>query len=564
MKKNATLWVTMLLANLTLAQSPAWNTLSQAVQDVQVKDDLYEQSFAYAPDNNCLLTFTIFDTDDGEETVYKVNAADLNEHKISFDTRSKEVVIEVEVRGGKDLVQVFEDGEPKAFDDSFEFYASDIENAREVVRAFKEIVQGCGERSREILVYGQVNPSFEDALGFLTSEIGEVESSDGAIGQTFTHDISLPTVITYEREDTNEGEIFRYIVNMADFNEQSVSFDTEKGQVVVLLETIGGRDLIQTFENGELDDYEHELEIIATDIEQARVMEKALKGMIAQAGQRYDASFLPGVANPSMDQTVSFLSSQIGEVVLDKESYEQSVNYEAATQQFRYQVVEASEGDEMTYLVNPADINPRTIDFDTKGSEVLIELETEGERDLIQELENGVVDGFTDEIVIRAATVDEARRWVGALQQMVTLAQANQQDLFTSAVGSSPTPGATLQYLQSNIGSVDEGEDQYEQSLVPGSDNRCLLTYTLIDEDGEEKIFEWNMADINPRQIAFDTKGESIVLTLKTTAQRDLVREIEEGEVEGYENEVELLANTIEEARALVAAFKNMAESCKK
>ncbi|MEM6843675.1 MAG: hypothetical protein AAF632_15715 [Bacteroidota bacterium] len=564
MKQLTIFWVATLLANSVVAQSPAWGTLGQAVQDVQIKDDLYEQSFTYTSDNSCLLTFTIFDTDDGEETAYKVNAADLNEHKISFDTRNKEVVIEVEVRGGKDLVQVFEDGEPNDFDDSFEFYALNIENAREIVRAFKEIVQNCGERSQEVLVYGQANPSFEDALGFLTSEVGEVESSDGAIGQTFTHDISLPTVITYEREDTNEGELFRYVANMADFNEQSVSFDTEKGQVIVMLETIGGRDLIQTFENGELDDYEHELVIIATDIEHARVLEKALKSLIAQAEQRYDASFLPGVADPSIDQTVSFLSSQIGEVVLDKEAYEQSVSYEAATQQFRYQVVEASEGDEITYLVNPADINPRTIDFDTKGSEVLIELQTEGERDLIQELENDVVEGFTDEIIIRAPSVDEARRWVGALQQLVTLAQNNQQSLFISAVGNSPTPGATLQYLQSNVGAVDAGQDRYEQSLVPGSDNRCLLTYTLIDDDGEEKIFEWNMADINSRQIAFDTKGESILLTLKTTAQRDLVREIEAGEVEGYENEVELLANTIEEARALVAAFKNMAESCKK
>ncbi|WKN44426.1 hypothetical protein [Tunicatimonas pelagia] len=562
MKRTTVLLVALLFGSPVLAQ-PAWNTLSQAVQDVQIKDDMYEQSFSYTSDNACLLTFTVLDTDDGEETTYKVNAADLNEHKIRFDTRSREVVIEVETRGDKELVQVFEDGEAEDFSDNFQFYAVDIENARAIVKAFKEVVQNCGEQSKEILIYGKANPTFEDALGFLTAEVGEIETSDGAINQTLAYDLSLPTIITYEQEDANEGEVNSYVANMVDFNEQSVSFDTKRGQVLVTLETIGGRDLIQTLENGEADDYEHELQIIATDIEQGRALEKALKALITQAEQRYDNSFLPGVNNPSLDQTVSYLTSQVGNVALEKETYEQSVNYDAATQQFSYTIIEASEGEEVTFLVNPADINPRTIDFDTKGSEVLIELKTEAERDLVQELEDDVVDGFTDEIVMQAPSVDEARRWVGALRQLVTLAQANQQNLFVASVGSNPTPGTTLQFLRDNIGTVDEGDDRYEQSFTPGSD-QCLLTYTLIDDEGEEKVFEWNMADMNPRLVTFDTKGERIIVTLKTTAQRDLVREIEQGEVEGYENEVELLANTIEEARALVSAFKNLAESCKK
>ncbi|MEM9672150.1 MAG: hypothetical protein AAF992_06115 [Bacteroidota bacterium] len=563
-KFNIAYLLGLLLAYPVAAQQ-AWTTLSQVVQDVQIKDDVYEQSFTYATENNCLLTITIYDTDDGEETTYTVNATDLNDRKIRFDTRSREILVEVETRGGRDLVQVFEDGEAKEFSDGFKFYATDIENAREIVQAFKEVVQSCGQQSNEVLINGQANPSFEESLGFLTSEIREIATNEGAIEQSFTYNSALPTVITYEWEDTNEGESYRYVANMVDFNEQSVSFNTKRGDVWVSLETIGGRDLIQVFENGEPDNYDHELQIRATDIEQARVLEKALKSLIAGAEQRYDNSFLPGVVNPDMNQTVAYLTNMVGEVALEKETYEQAFSYNAASQQLRYDVIEASDGEQLSYLVNPADINPRTVDFDTKGSEVLIEMKTEAERDLVQEREDDVVDGFTDEIVIRASTIDDARRWVGALRQLVSLAQENQQDLFFLMAGGSPTPSTALQFLQSNIGAVNDGDDRYQQTLTSGLDNQCLLTYTLIDDDkGEEKVFEWNMADINPRRIAFDTKSSNVMVTLTTTAERDLVREIEDGEVEGYENEVELLANTIEEARALVSAFKLLAESCKK
>ncbi|MEQ9443484.1 MAG: hypothetical protein RIG62_30880 [Cyclobacteriaceae bacterium] len=71
------------------------------------------------------------------------------------------------------------------------------------------------------------------------------------------------------------------------------------------------------------------------------------------------------------------------------------------------------------------------------------------------------------------------------------------------------------------------------------------------------------MADINPNAIAFDTKGERVLVMLTTVGERDLIKVTEDGEVDGYEDKVALQAGNIEEARALVSACKHLAGFCK-
>ena len=538
--------------------------LTEAIQNVQVKDDTYEQYFAYDAGNNCLLTFTILDTDEGEETVYQVNAADLNEHKVRFDTKSKAVMVEAETRGGKDLVRVFEDGEVDGFDDSFEIYAAGIENARTIVKSLKEIIVSCNSAGKEVLVNGKANPTFNEALNFLSSEIGEITVGQEEFKQSFSYDSNQPTIITYTWEDPGEGESRKYVANVVDFNEQGVSFNTKKGNVWLTLVTQGERDLIQTYEDGELDDYESEIQLMAADIEQARVLEKALKSLIATAADRPQDSFIPGNSQPDRYATARYLTEQVGDVTLSDDVYEQTFSYDADAQQLTYEVTDMSKGDKSTFRVNPADLNVNTIRVDTKGSEVLIQLETQAERDLIQVLENDVVDGYDNEITMHAPTVDAGRHWVDALKRLVQLARSDQKDAFLS-VGSNPSQSETLRFLQENVHRVEAGKDSYQQTFATASGDQCLITYTVFDEDkGEEEVYEWNMADINANPIAFDTKGEEILITLATTGDRELIKVIEDGEVDGYEDEVELRANNIEEARALVSAFKHLAGLCDK
>ena len=197
-------------------------TLVEAVQNVQVKGDTYEQSFSYNTDNPCLLTFTIFDTDRGEETIYEVNATDLNEYKIRFDTQGKAVQVEAETRGSRDLVRVLEDGEVNGYEDGFEIYATGIENARDLVNALKEVVKTCNEQNNQILVNGKASPSLNEALLFLESEIRELKVGSQSYDQSFSYQNDQSTLITYSWQDLSEGGSRKYVANVADFNEQSV------------------------------------------------------------------------------------------------------------------------------------------------------------------------------------------------------------------------------------------------------------------------------------------------------------------------------------------------------
>ena len=506
----------------------------------------------------------MLDTDKGKETVYQVNATDLNQYKVRFNTKGKAVMVEAETRGGKDLVRTFEDSEVKGFDDGFELYATGVENARDLVNALKEMVKTCNDSNKDILVDGKANPSFDEALTYLSSAIGKVAVGQEEFNQSLSYDSEQPTVVTYTWEDPAKGKSRKYVANVADFNEQSVSFNTKGGNVWLTMETQGGRDLIQTYEDDEPDDYESEIKMMATDIEQARVLEKALKALIATAADRTQDSFIPGNAKPDLSTTAGYLTKHVGEVTLGKHVYQQALSYDAAQSQLKYEVTDVGDGDKNTFLVNPADLNVNSISLDTKGSGVLVMMETQGERDLIQVLENEVVDGYENKMKWYAPTVEAGRHWVEALKQLVSLGGTDQQDAF-AAMGSNPNQAATLAFLQENVHRVEAGEKAYQQTFATASGDQCLITYTVLNEDkGKEETYEWNMADINANPIAFDTKGEDVLVTLGTTGGRKLIKAIEDGEVDGYEEQVKLRANNIEEARALVSAFKHLAGLCEK
>ena len=114
--------------------------LIQNIVDVPVNDKTYKQSLFYEEDKPEIITFEMIDLDKDVKLSYELNLKDLNELKVDFDTRGREVVIEAEIKGKQDLIKYTKDDEDDKFIDKLSIKALGIEEARIIVHTLKYLV----------------------------------------------------------------------------------------------------------------------------------------------------------------------------------------------------------------------------------------------------------------------------------------------------------------------------------------------------------------------------------------------------------------------------------------
>lgn len=549
------------LVNILAFGQATQQHLTELVEDVSIKDKNYQQTLAFESDNPCLLTLTVVDPK-GNEQMYAWNAADMNENRVTMTTKRNEVLVQVETGGSRDLIRIYENGEANSFDDALTIRANDIEHAREIVAELKALSKECGESQKEITIDGKKDPDVTTALNYLKKSIGAVTTDGEEYTQSFIYDAKEGDMVTYEIK-SGDGKTLTYLFNIADLNSKDVYFDTKGGGVFVSLETQGGKDLVQVYENDVVDGFESAFNILAYDVEEARRLEKAWKIFISSAEEHKPRDFMAGNPNPNWKQTLDYLMAQVQDVSLGKDAYEQSFSYDQATDMLTYVVIEKDGGDKISYHWHMADINANDIDFETKGSAVMVTMTTEDKRDLIQQVEEEQVQGYENELVIYTEKIEPARDLLNAFKHLAGMAGEHYSSQFIKGQ-ESPGKTATIAYLKQTIGEVKVGDDSYTQSIAEKDDD-CLVTFSILNENkGKEEVMSWNMADINAKKTDFSTKGSAVLVTVETQGKRDLIEVVEDGEVDGYESAVSVLAKDVHEARKIVGALKHWAKLCEK
>ena len=538
-------------ASVTIAQS-----LESTIKDVQLKKTTKNQSFEYVEGSECLIRFTIFDTDDEEETIFELNLADLNANTVSFDTKGNEVTVEASTRGKRDLIKVYEDGEVEGFDDEMEVYAAGIEEAREIVSALRSAIETCSENSSENN-YGEFTS--DELQAKLENNITDVDINDEAYLQSISKAPQQKNVFLFEFTDQEEGEVMEYYFNPADLDADKVAFDTDDAAVVLQLETNNGDELIKVVENGETDGYTDKLEMMMQDLEQARDMVYLWQAFIGKF-ENNTVGFIEGVKEATLEQTIGYIPRNVVEVAVNEDVFNQKITIEKNSG-FGYlldlEIDEVSEGETDRYLWNMADVEPNDIEFDISGSLVSVVLPIDDKRDLVQHWEDGEMEGFEDEVKIYVNTLEDAKSLVNAFRHFAGIL-IKQDD----TPGLPESTDALADYLEENITEVNVDDDRYQQTFEIREGNACLGLFELVDDD-DEMIYEWNFTDLDRKKIEFDTKGDEIVITVETSGSRELIEVRENGEVEDYENEFVIRANTIEEARSIVEGIREMIVQCK-
>ncbi|HYX08167.1 MAG TPA: hypothetical protein VE912_15660 [Bacteroidales bacterium] len=246
-------------------------------------------------------------------------------------------------------------------------------------------------------------------------------------------------------------------------------------------------------------------------------------------------------------------------MVINQDAYNQSFSLSPTNNMvYTYAVEDVSEGENHAYTANAADFGKVPVSFNTHGDGVFITLHTTGDRDLISVKENNENADFEKSFTLRAPDIETARAIAGAFTRLNELAVDKMASLtaFKNA-------DEAMAYVTKSIDQVVINTDTYLQKMEKDEKDNCLMHFHSTDVSDDTKYdYDFNLKDIDPYKIQFNTKGNEVFLTMQVKGGNDLVKKYENGEVDKYTDSFEIRAKDIEQARKLETALRMITESC--
>lgn len=536
--------------------------LTQYITDVTLKDVLYKQTFQ-GKNGSCIVSIKILNSDKQDEEEYEFNLSDLNEYKIDLKASKQSLKVECETKGSKNVIRVYENGKVKKYTDSFEFYANDVETGKLIVAELKEQVKLCSDAQNDLSSILGNSPDLNSAIEYLKANVKTVEVNGISKEQTFNVDNDYSALCTIDITDKTENENIKYSFNAADINLSSIDFETKNEFVFVTAQTKGKTKLIEVFENGEKENYTNSIDFFVEDIEESRKLKNALEFYVKES-EKVKSEELKQLENlKSLNDFNDFFQNKLKNVSINDVSYSQSFSYDKSSPYLgNFMVVNENKGETETSIVNLIDINSNSMNFNTSGTGVKIEMETNGKSNLAKYSINGEPGKYTNKILLWSSGIEDARILVETLKNMVVQASEIYKPNFIEGVDN-PTKEQCLSFLNQSFTEVIEGTDAYNVELKEDADNSCKLTYKEHDVT-KDKTFEYlfDMNDVNVHKISFNARGEEALVNLETKGEKKYIEIFEQGTSKGYNNKIDLKVQDIEKARLITEALKKLSYHC--
>lgn len=210
------------------------------------------------------------------------------------------------------------------------------------------------------------------------------------------------------------------------------------------------------------------------------------------------------------------------------------------------------------YIFYLADMNTNAISFKPTGNYITINMEAKASQDYIMEYENGEFEGYVSDFDIYTDAVDKARNIIDAIKAQQSGCQSEGLTWSTAA--------SAVDWLSSNIGTAVHSDDEVSQSFEKtNKPYLAKLSKEYTDSKGEShsETSVINLSDLDPKKIDLDVSGKDLTIELNIKEGKKYIECIEDGEKEAYDDELEIYAGDLEQARNIILAFESLVPDIK-
>lgn len=253
--------------------------------------------------------------------------------------------------------------------------------------------------------------------------------------------------------------------------------------------------------------------------------------------------------NAEFETIVTDLQANLIEVQTGDETYTHELEL-LEYSVLKYTLVEVDEKgnrEELVYEFNVADLDPYVVREETKKDIIYLSLTVDNGQKFIKKYENGEVKGYDENMLMVTKNIDNARILKDLIKKAIPLAE----DIMSQKLAVDTYPEMET-WLSENVVNAESGTKSYNQTLVALDDfpgNYRLIQTEITAKSSQEKQYIFNLGDININSMKFNISGSSFSLDFETNRKQKLIKVLESGAPKGFDDEIEIFTNNVEEAR---------------
>lgn len=550
MAKKLTILFSLFLCVYASAQtsSSIVNQLSSELQVVENIKTKISQTVKEIQPGLLQLEMTFTNIKDGKSVVesYEFNMADIDLNTIRSFTNKDVIQVQLLAAKKQKVIKKTTDNTKVKFEEEVFVYAKNIDNGRNLVDIFKSLVPV----SIDIVEKRLSLKTFQDHIDWLVNNVKTVTLENKQFVQKITQNSKYASKLEFSVDEVaNQKSVnTTYVFNLANINLNSVFAEVKGDFIEVNLDTKRKLKTVKTLVATEQKDYKNNLSIYCESIEKSRDLQKVLKGIIALAEDKIENA-VPKIKNVS--EGLANINDYIKTVTVNNVAYNQSISGDCVATINLKESTPSKTTDE-SFTLNFKDLAKNLVKYDTSGKNVYVEIQTKGGKNFLKHVVNQEQKNYDKSVRFEFSEVEDAIISAKLFETIIEKCEAAETKL-------AGTKKDLLNQVKSTIKKVTINTLTYEQSLEIQDDNILLFKSTEVTpKSSKSKVYEFNMKDINPANLNFNTSGTTVFVTLNTNYSEKIIKYYEDGAIKNYQNTIDIQATDIEEARLISDLFKKI------
>jgi hypothetical protein len=393
------------------------NWLTTNVKDVSLGTKTFAQSMAKGPRVGTLVFKEVTtDTKGSSEETYTFNLADLNLNSINFKVTGNRFAINVETIKKDKYVAVRKNGEVKPYVSEITINTNNVDEARDIKTILTLAVPLAVEKVKADLP--AINNE-KDGLQLIKGQVTDLKVGTKQITQQMVAECLCKLTQTESDAKSTESNVYQF--NWMDFNPVTSQIDVSGDKLFIELQATDKKKMVMHTKNDKFDGYETSVKLFLADVESARRLKAAVDKSIEKCKAQYKEPFGNDAAS-----AIAWLKNNIKEVTLEQETHKQSLESveEGKLEKLKFTNRELNPkgtGAEEIYEFSLKDVNPLSIQVETKGKWLVVTFEADFKNKIFNYYKDGKIQPYASKIEFSVNDVERARNAVGALKKSVTL-----------------------------------------------------------------------------------------------------------------------------------------------
>jgi hypothetical protein len=264
-----------------------------------------------------------------------------------------------------------------------------------------------------------------------------------------------------------------------------------------------------------------------------------------------------------LSQSLTSIKEKVQDVQLDKTTFKQSIEIlDESKGKLSFVSVEVDEkgktaNERFEFYIS--DIDRNTIIRKTSGKKLFISLTINNNQKFIKHFREDKLDSYTNNLEILLSGTDAAQELADLFKNAIPLVISDQKGWNTNT--------DALNWLKGNITKINTGSGTYEQSFTFGEGKDYLAGFAVKKTDQKgvsaEEKFEFNILDINIKNLVVKVNGPQLSVVVETKAKDPYIKYLKNSEQQNFVNDFEIIAEDIDQARSIIAAFSTAIEKSK-